>query len=107
MFHRPVYTYQYMGLATNKLNNNEREAHAVIYTTNATRDRDDDKWTVQPSIAVKSISKTFSLHKKSRLDLRKTVSIERNTRVLEKGDVLTEDFELLRTSVKEMVTKVW
>jgi hypothetical protein len=88
-----------------KLNDNDRQAHAVIYTTNATPDADDDKWTSQPSIAVNPSSKSFSLNKKSRLDLRKILSIERNVPVLEKGDIVAEHFALLRTAVNEIFTK--
>jgi hypothetical protein len=87
-------------LAAEKLTGKERDLHAVIYSSNLTPDV--DEFTTRPAIAVDPKSKSHTLHAKSRLNLGKLVSIERNTPVRYHGDVRAEDLTLLKRSLLEI-----
>jgi len=90
----PIYTYRYQGLAVNKLNDEECQAHAVIYSSNLQPDEDDR--TNKPPIAVNPATFKYTLHQKSRLHLQKIMSIERNLPVKDFGIVRSNDLKWLQ-----------
>jgi hypothetical protein len=88
-------TYHYQGLRSRKLTDSDRRAHAVVYSSTLPRDTEDDECTQQPAIAVRPSRLDRTLHKKSRLNLAKPYSVERNLRVKDRGEVI--NFELLKS----------
>jgi hypothetical protein len=92
---RRMFTYDFRGLQSPKLTESERRAHAVAYSNTLSRDTEDDAYTQQPPIAVRSLSLVSFLQPKSRIYLAKPFSVERNLKVKDCGDVV--DFELLKS----------
>lgn len=93
-------TYRYLGLKAPKFyrHADERQAHAVAYSSTLPRDTEDDHLTANPAIAVKPFSLSRTLDKKSRVHLGSLHTVQKNLQVREMGDVI--DFEQLKRTAQ-------